>query len=137
MSSDFEEQRKDSSDDDVTLRMLNAKRMLELRKRATLAKPPSGAPKQETDREIVLRVLVERGEEVLVAAENNYPRDMPIIVSKLADLVRQKKVESITGGELLQFLRAIGLRVSIETSISIEEHGKRVSLADKMKNQNT
>lgn len=137
MSSDFEEQRKDSSEDDATLRMLNAKRLLQLRKRATFAKPPSAMPKQQTDREVVLRVLVERGEEVLTAAENNYPRDMPVVISKLADLIRQKKVDVVTGGELLQFLRAIGLRVSIETSISIEEHGKRVSLADKMKNQDT
>src|SRR5579875_508756 len=126
-------------EEDVTLKMLTARRMLELRKRATTAAKISEgeklAPKKPSDREVLLKVLSERGDEVLHAAEASYPSEMALLIPKLADLVRQRKVTTITGGELLQFLRAIGLRVSVQTSISVEDHGKFVSLGEKLKQQ--
>ena len=129
------------SDDDATLRMLNAKKMLELRRRATAVSnkaPPAPAkgPKVLSDREILLKALVDRGEEVLLSAESSYPNEMKLLIPKLADLIRDGKVSSISGGELLQFLRAIGLRVSVATSITVEEHGKFVSLSDKLRGGN-
>ena len=124
------------------MKMLNAKRMLELRRRmnSTAAKklqaektPATKSP--PTDREILLKALVDRGDEVLYSAEASYPKEMRILEPKLADLVRQGKVATITGGDLLQFLRSIGMRVSISTSISVEEHGKFVSIAEKLKRE--
>ena len=126
-----------SQGEDLDLKMLNARRMLELRKKmsetakkAAEAKP---APTTTTDREILLKSLIERGDEVLRAAEASYPEQMKSLIPALAQIIRQGKVRTITGGELLQFLRSIGLRVSVPTSISVEEHGKFVSLADKLK----
>ena len=106
------------------------KKMSETAKKATEAKPAPTAP---TDREILLKSLIERGDEVLRAAEASYPEQMKSLIPALAQIIRQGKVKTITGGELLQFLRSIGLRVSVPTSISVEEHGKFVSLADKLK----
>jgi DNA-binding TFAR19-related protein (PDSD5 family) len=132
------EDKNEESSEDASLKMLNAKRMLDLRRRANLAsarevekqeKKPRGA----TDKQILQRSLIDRGNEVLASAEASYPSEMRILIPKLADLIRQGKVSSISGGELLQFLRAIGLRVSVATSISVEEHGKFVSLADKLR----
>jgi hypothetical protein len=131
-----------SSEDDASLKMLNARRMLELRKRANsvaVAKQKEAEllskPKKPSAREILVRALVDRGQEVLETAERSYPKEMTVLIPRLADLIKQGKVQTISGGELLQFLRAIGLRVSVQTSISVEEHGKFVTLAEKLKKQ--
>ena len=124
--------------EDAALKMLNAKRMIELRKRASTARTVSEAkqkPKPLSDREVLLKALRDRGDEVLYSAEASYPREMAILIPKLASLVRSRQVETISGGDLLQFLRSIGLRVSVQTSIYVAEHGKTVSLADKLKQQ--
>jgi DNA-binding TFAR19-related protein (PDSD5 family) len=128
--------------EDIDLKMLNAKRMLELRKRmnASLAKKAqaekeANKPREPSDREIVLNALTERGDEVLIAAEGSYPSQMPMLISQLARLIKEKKITSITGGELLQLLRSIGMRVSVSTSISVQEHGRFVSLAEKLKRE--
>ncbi len=95
----------------------------------------STKPKPPSDREIVVRSLVDRGDEVLASAEAGYPRETAIIVAKLASLIRDGKITTITGGELLQFFRSLGMRVSVKTSISVEEHGKFVDLAEKFKRE--
>jgi hypothetical protein len=130
-----EKDERDTSED-VSLKMLNAKRLLELKKRANLASAKNVANEKSpgpSERDILLGALVERGDEVLFHAESSYPNEMRILIPRLADLVKTRKVTTISGGELLQFLRAVGLRVSVPTSISIEEHGKTVSLSDKLR----
>ena len=134
MSSEKENQ----NSEDISLKMLNAKRMLDLRRRASIAsakeaEKQENKPKAPSDLEILRNALVERGDEVLAIAESSYPNEMKVLVPRLVSLVKQGKVTTISGGELLQFLRAIGLRVSVPTSISVEEHGKFVSLADKLR----
>jgi DNA-binding TFAR19-related protein (PDSD5 family) len=136
---------KDQSDkmpsEDADIKMLNAKRMVELRKRMNqeMARKTEEEQRAErmknqpTDREILVRALRDRGDEVLNAAERAYPREMKLMIPQLAALIKQGKIASITGGELLQFFRSIGMRVSVSTSISVEDHGKFVSLADKLK----
>ena len=127
--------------EDADLRMINAKRMVELRKRATynIAKKAqeelaAKQPKKPTDREVVLKSFVDRADEVLATAESSYPSQIRVLIPQLAKLIREGKVETISGGELLHFLRSLGLRVSVSTSISVQQHGRFVSLADKLKN---
>jgi hypothetical protein len=127
-----------NASEDASLKMLNAKRMLELRKRASASTAKESLkeekkPAAPSDRQVLLKALVDRGDEVLASAESSYPNEMRILIPRLADLIRERKVTTISGGELLQFLRAVGLRVSVSTSISVEEHGKFVSLADKLR----
>lgn len=119
--------------------------MLELRKKMNTslaaqkkAEEEKNAPPkkpQPTDRDILLRALKDRGDEVLAAAEYAYPREMAILIPKLAGLVKEGKITTISGGELLQFFRSIGMRVSVATSISVQEHGKFMNLADKLKRE--
>jgi len=143
MSESSNNDSKSSAEDlDADIRMLNAKRMVELRKRMTSAalekskaEQLSQMPKEPSDRELVMKSLVERGDEVLIAAEASYPNETRILISRLAALIRQGKISTIKGGELLQFLRSIGMRVSVSTSISVEQHGKFVSLAEKLKRE--
>ena len=141
MSDDSPQDKKEQSED-ADLKMINAKRMIELRKRASMnvakrAQEELAAkqPRKLTDRELLLKSLVERGDEVLVAAESSYPSQIAMLIPQLAKLIRDGKVKSISGGELLQFLRSLGLRVSVSTSISVQEHGRFVSIADKLRNQ--
>ena len=123
--------------------MLNAKRMLELRKRMNLEIARKNEEQQRlerlknqpTDREILLKALTDRGDEVLAAAEASYPRETQMMIPQLASLIKQRKIIAISGGELLQFFRSLGMRVSVSTSISVEDHGKFVSLADKLKQE--
>ncbi|MCL5066879.1 MAG: double-stranded DNA-binding protein [Thaumarchaeota archaeon] len=137
MSTENSQNEPNSKNEDLDMKMLNARRMLELRKRISETAKKSEEAKQTpptlTDREVLLKSLTDRGDEVLKSAEASYPQQMKSLVSALADLIKQGKVKTITGGELLQFLRSMGLRVSVATSISVQEHGKFVSLADKLK----
>jgi DNA-binding TFAR19-related protein (PDSD5 family) len=124
--------------EDADLKMLNARRMVELRRRInsnTAKKVQSEKPQEKlpTDREVLMKALTDRGDEVIASAEASYPREMKILIPKFAQLIREGKVTTITGGDLLQFFRSMGMRVSVKTSISVEDHGKFMSIAEKMK----
>ncbi|MDG6997053.1 MAG: double-stranded DNA-binding protein [Nitrososphaerota archaeon] len=137
MADEQSEKGRDEQSEDADLKMLHARRMLEIRRRMSEsakkteeAKAPAPPP---TDRQILLKSLIERGDEVLRSAEAAYPEQMKSLIPALAQLIKEGKVKTITGGELLQFLRSIGLRVSVATSISVQDHGKFVSLSEKLK----
>jgi DNA-binding TFAR19-related protein (PDSD5 family) len=118
------------------MEMIMKKKMLELRRRAAeSAKPKPGPGTQPKDpRSLFLSVLYDRGDEVLEAAENQYPEETKMIVEKLADLVEKGKLQDkISGGALLWLFRQLGLRVHIETTIQIQQDGKMVSVADRLK----
>lgn len=108
---------------------------LEVARKAEEEKRAERKKNQPSDREVLLKALRDRGDEVLSAAEAAYPREMRLMIPKLAELIRQGKIVTITGGELLQFFRSLGMRVSVSTSISVEDHGKFVSLAEKLKQE--
>jgi len=110
--------------------IIMVKKMLEM-KRRMLAK------REKSDREILIEHLTDRGEEVLRAAEEQYPREMSLIIPKFADLIRSGEVKGmITGSDLLTILRAIGLNVKLNTRIVIEKDGKYISLAERFRAMN-
>ncbi|MEM3916451.1 MAG: hypothetical protein QW572_05440 [Candidatus Nitrosocaldus sp.] len=90
--------------------------------------------RQKSDREILLEHLTDRGEEVLEAAEQQYPREMGFIIPKFASLIRSGEVKGmITGADLLAILRSVGLNVRLDSRIVIEKDGMLISLAEKFK----
>jgi DNA-binding TFAR19-related protein (PDSD5 family) len=110
--------------------IIMVKKMLEM-KRRMLEK------REKSDREILLEHLTDRGEEVLRAAEEQYPKVMSMIIPKFADLIRSGEVKGmITGSDLLAILRAIGLNVKLDTKIVIEKDGKYISLAERFRAMN-
>jgi DNA-binding TFAR19-related protein (PDSD5 family) len=110
--------------------IIMVKKMLEM-KRRMLEK------REKSDREILLEHLTDRGEEVLRAAEEQYPKVMSLIIPKFADLIRSGEVKGmITGSDLLAILRAIGLNVKLDTKIVIEKDGKYISLAERFRAMN-
>lgn len=118
------------SDYDPELEIIKARKLKELKKKASTPEKP------KSDRGVLLENLVDRGEEVLRAAEAQYPKETAIIVSKLAEFIKNGELQNgISGGALLSLFRSIGLRVRMDTKINIEKHGRLISLADKLKNE--
>lgn len=117
--------------EDKDLEMLTVRKMLEMRKKLAIGKAV-----EKSDRDIVLGRLVERGVEVLVAAESAYPKETGMIVKNIASLIKRGLVTGyISGGELLWLFRRVGLNVSVETKIVVEDSGRFVSLAEKLRKQ--
>ena len=121
---------------DPEMDIIMKKKLLDLRRRAAVEAKPKEEPKaQSKDPHAVFSsVLYDRGDEVLAAAERQYPKETKMIVEKIAELVEAGKLqEKISGGALLWLFRQFGLRVHIETTIRIQQDGKMVSVADKLK----
>ncbi|MCS7116639.1 MAG: double-stranded DNA-binding protein [Nitrososphaerota archaeon] len=113
---------------DRELELLTTKKLLELKKKL-IQKAQEKSP-----RDILISRLVDRGVEVLEAAERAYPDVVPLIVKRLADLIKKGVItDYISGGELLQLFRILGLDVRIETKIKIEESGRMISLSEKLR----
>ncbi len=119
--------------DDSDIEIIKARKMMEMRKKAAeLEKAKS--TKEKSAKEIVLSYLYDRGDEVLKAAYTQFPVQTEAIVNKIAELISAGEIQQkISGGELLSLFRSVGLRVRLDTSIKIEDHGKFVSFSDKLK----
>lgn len=130
------------SQEDPDIAIINARKMKELRdKAAALEKAKKReqqpTPPKETDREIISNYLYDRGEEVLKLAESQYPFQTKAILARIIELIKAGEIsQRISGGELLALFRAIGLNIRVNTSIKIEDHGKLVSLSDRLKQHN-
>jgi len=128
-------------DEDAELNLINARKLAELKRRAERASAASALSASATttkagksDRDVLLEVLYDRGDEVLQTAYQAYPRQTEIIVAQLARLLKQNGMrEKISGGELYQLFRNLGLRFSLKTTIKVQEKGKFVDLKDKLK----
>jgi|YelNatPaOPRAMG01_1025707.scaffolds.fasta_scaffold23381_4 DNA-binding TFAR19-related protein (PDSD5 family) len=117
-----------SEEKDIDIDIIMRRKLLELQRKA------SQANRQRTPKEVLLAMLYDRGDEVLEAAEKQYPAETKMIVEKLADLVQRGKLKGkISGGALLWLFRQFGMNVHIETTIRIEKDGKMVSIADKLR----
>jgi len=124
-------------DEDAELNLINARKLAELKRRASIASAvtPAPAPRQvKSDKDVLLEVLYDRGDEVLRTAYQAYPRQTEVVVAQLARLLKQNGMrERISGGELYHLFRNLGLRFSLKTTIKIQDKGKFVDLKDKLK----
>jgi hypothetical protein len=74
---------------------------------------------------------------VLTLAESQFPVQTRAIVGKIVELIKAGEIsQRISGGELLALFRSVGMNIRVNTSIRIEDHGKLVSFADKLKYEN-
>ena len=116
---------------------LKAKRLAEMQKNISSRRDLVDAPVEHSDqtshRNVLLGNLGHRGEEVLRNAESQYPRQVPIIVDKLGQLIASGEInEQMDGGKLLALFRSVGIYVKMNTKINIEKDGKLVSLSDRL-----
>lgn len=131
-----------SSPDDPDIEIIKARKLKEMKKKAAAlerAKTSSQQPppqRQRTARDIVNRYLYDRGDEVLSLAYAQYPAQTEAIVTKIAELILTGEISSrISGGELLSLFRSVGLNVRVNTTIKVEDKGRFISFADKLKQQ--
>jgi DNA-binding TFAR19-related protein (PDSD5 family) len=129
--------------EDPDIAIIKARKMKELWKQAALERSKAAQKEQgqkartKTDREIVSDLLYDRGEEVLKLAEIQFPSQTRMIVNRIADLTKLGEIQQrISGGELLMLFRSIGVNVRVNTTIKIEDHGKLVSVSEKLKKEN-
>jgi DNA-binding TFAR19-related protein (PDSD5 family) len=133
-----------SSPDDPDIEIIKARKLKEMKKKAAALEraktssqqqqpPPQ---RQRTARDIVNGYLYDRGDEVLSLAYAQYPAQTEAIVAKIAELILTGEISSrISGGELLSLFRSVGLNVRFNTTIKVEDKGKFISFADKLKQQ--
>lgn len=123
--------------DDIDIEILKAKKMKEIMERMAKQKKENELKKDKkivTENEIILSYLYDRGNEVLALAESQFPTQTSIIINKIVELIKIGEIRNkISGGELLSLFRSLGLNIKVNTTIKIEEHGKYVSFADKLK----
>lgn len=121
------------SDPDPELESLMAKRMIEMQNNVNqdVSKTPENKETKKSPRDIVISKLGYRGLEVLQNAETQYPEPTRAVVAKIGELIESGELQNvISGGELLSLFASIGIRVRMQTTISVESEGERVSLAD-------
>jgi DNA-binding TFAR19-related protein (PDSD5 family) len=128
--------------EDSELEKLKAKRLAEMQQNISSLKQTESTEepeKKETvnPRDMVLKFLGFRGEEVLQNAEYQFPTETKSIIQQLAKLIESGELnEKMDGGQLLQLFRSIGLRVRMDTKINVEQDGKFVSLSEKISSKN-
>lgn len=129
------------SEEDRELELLKKKRLLEMEKnisqRKQFEQPKTEQKKSELlPRDLLVKQLGYRGLEVLQNAEAQFPNETKYVVEKLAELIRAGEItETIDGGKLLALFRSLGIRVRVQTTISVEQDGKMVSWSDKLKGE--
>jgi len=126
-----------SQEEDPELAIIRARKMKQLKEKAALIekiKESKSDVKKVDDKELLLKYLYDRGDEVLELAESQYPVQAKLVVNRIVELIKSGDIDSlISGGELLAIFRSVGLRIKVDTSIRIQEHGKFISMGDKLK----
>jgi DNA-binding TFAR19-related protein (PDSD5 family) len=130
-----------SQEEDPELQKIKARKMKQMKEKAKLfEKMKEDETKAKTevskidDKQILLKYLYDRGDEVLELAESQFPVQTKIIINRIVDLIKSGEIDSlISGGEMLAIFRSVGLRIRVDTNIRIEEHGKLISFGEKLK----
>lgn len=87
----------------------------------------------DAERNFLLGHMYDRGDEVLKLAEQQFPFQTKIIIKRLNELIRFGEISRISGGDMLSVYRSLGLKIRVDTQISISDHGKTISFSDKLK----
>ena len=128
-----------SQDEDPELAIIKARKMKQLKEKAALSEKIKEEEVKTNmtkidDKEILLKYLYDRGNEVLQLADSQFPVQTRIIVKRIVELIKSGEIDSlISGGELLAIFRSVGLRIRVDTNIRIEDHGKYISFGEKLK----
>lgn len=125
--------------EDPDIAILKAKKMKEIMERMVRQQKEKTLKEMKIknislEKEAILSYLYDRGDEVLALAELQFPDQTRIIIGRILELIKEGEItKKISGGELLSLFRSLGLNIKVKTTIKIEDHGKYVSFADKLK----
>jgi len=126
-------------EEDPDLEIIKARKMLKLREEAAATEKRRKIEDEsklieKSKKQTFLKYIYDRGDEVLSAAESQYPSQTASVMNRILDLVERGDIQQkISGGELLSLFRMLGLNIKMNTTIKIEDHGKLVSFSDKLK----
>ncbi|MGH9983785.1 MAG: DNA-binding protein [Nitrososphaeraceae archaeon] len=127
---------------DPDLEIIKARKMLKLREEAAATEKrrkieDESKLVEKSKKQAFLKYIYDRGDEVLSAAESQYPSQTASVMNRILDLIERGDIQQkISGGELLSLFRMLGLNIRMNTTIKIEDHGKLVSFSDKLKADN-
>lgn len=130
------------SEEDTDLEIIKARKMLKLREQAAAIEKrrkieDESKSLEKSKKQIFLKNIYDRGDEVLSAAESQFPSQTMAIMDRILDLIERGEIQQkISGGELLSLFRMLGLNIRMNTTIKIEDHGKLVSFSEKLKADN-
>lgn len=125
--------------EDPDIAILKAKKMKEIMERMVRQQKEKELKEMKIknislEKDAILSYLYDRGDEVLALAELQFPDQTRIIIGRILELIKEGEItKKISGGELLSLFRSLGLNIKVKTTIKIEDHGKYVSFADKLK----
>jgi len=123
------------------LELQRQKRVLELRRKLLQSQDKQVTPQPkpaESPRDIVRKVLVGRGSEVMETARRYYPAEIERLEASIAALIVEGRLRGpISGEELYSFLRRLGLVFSMNVKIRIKEHGELKSIEEKLRKSST
>jgi hypothetical protein len=126
-------------DEQKDIEFLKSRKRIELMEQAVSLKKAKIIRQQQiiqckTDREYLSKYLYDQGDEFLDIAEAQFPIQTRTIIRKIVELIKSMEIKNrVSGRELLALFRSVGVNVRINTTIQIEDHGKLVSLQDKLK----
>jgi programmed cell death protein 5 len=122
---------------DEELERLKRRRMLEIRRKLIQESEKSKEEKiqkEPTVKEVLDGVFFGRAWEVYNAAKTQFPSVMPQVEDALVGGIKSGKIKNrIDGESLFVFLRQLGLRVRLQTSIRYKEHGELKTIGQLMK----
>jgi DNA-binding TFAR19-related protein (PDSD5 family) len=127
------------SEEDPDLEIIKARKMLKLREQAAATEKrrkiqDESKSLEKSKKQIFLKYIYDRGDEVLAAAESQFPSQTMAVMNRILELIERGEIQQkISGGELLSLFRMLGLNIRMNTTIKIEDHGKLVSFSDKLK----
>jgi DNA-binding TFAR19-related protein (PDSD5 family) len=116
---------------DAELQAIRRRKIKELQR--NLVNRQTEEPNTVNPDAVLNQIFRERAWEVFNTASQKYPQVMMQVKRVLVQLAQSGRLKEITGEQLYYFLRSIGLRVRLKTSISFAKHGKFKSLSEKIK----
>lgn len=122
---------------DEELERIKKRRMLELQRQLLKdneIEKKAEHPKESTSQEILNGIFIGRAWEVYQTAKMQFPQVMPQIEVALVEGIKSGKIKDrIDGESLFVFLKQLGLRVRLNTSIRYKEHGELKTIGQRIK----
>ena len=119
-------------DEDLELKKLRIRMMRRLMEAAAKKAEKTTAPPRNPV-EVLRRHLVDKGEEVLDAALEQYPELAKRVADLLASKILSGQLKKVSGEELLMLFEYLGARIRLETSIKYYKKGEFKSIRDMLK----
>jgi len=119
-------------EEDITLKILRLKKLRKIMAEASQRSvSESQKPQEEPASSKLLKYVSERGDEVLDAARALNPELVERVAEVLLKAINEGRVRPpISGGELLQLFRRLGLDVKISTRVAVYKKGETRDLKD-------